>query len=131
MLELLSGFPDNVVAIEGVGEVNADDYREVLIPATEAALKSSNRIRLLYVLGERFEGVTAGAALEDLKLGLEHLLGWETMAVVTDVEWIGHTLRAIGWMIPAKMRVYPTSERAEAEAWVLSAVPADHTSQDE
>jgi hypothetical protein len=131
MLDLLSGLPDNVVGIEGVGEVGADDYRDVLVPATEAALETNDRIRLLYVLGERFEGVSAGAAWEDLKLGLEHLRAWEMMAVVTDVEWIGHTLRAIGWMIPAKMRVYPTSERAEAEAWVLSSVPPFHTNQDE
>ncbi|MGE5408106.1 MAG: STAS/SEC14 domain-containing protein, partial [Syntrophothermus sp.] len=77
MLELLPDLPDNVIGIEAVGEVGADDYRDVLIPATEAALGASDRIRLLYVLGERFEGVSVGAALEDLKLGLEHLRGWE------------------------------------------------------
>jgi hypothetical protein len=131
MLELLPDFPGNVVAIEAVGEVDADDYRDVLIPATETALAANDRIRLFYVLGERFEGVTMGAALEDAKLGLEHLRSWEMMAVVTDVEWIGHALRAVGWMIPAKLRVYPTSERAEAEAWVLSSVPPFHTTQEE
>jgi hypothetical protein len=131
MLELLAGFPENVIAIEAVGEVEAGDYREVLVPATEAALEANDKIRLLYVLGERFEGVSAGAAWEDLKLGLEHLRGWETMAVVTDVEWIGHALRAVGWMIPAKLRVFPTSERAAAEAWVLASVPSFHTNQDE
>jgi len=131
MIELLSGYPDNVVAIEGVGEVGAEDYREVLIPAVDGALTSNQKLRLLYVLGERFEGVTSGAAWEDFKLGLEHLRSWEMMAVVTDVEWIGHALRAVGWMIPAELRVFPTAERAEAEAWVLSAVAAFHTNQAE
>ena len=51
-------------------------------------------------------------------MGLEHLRGWELMAVVTDVEWIGHALKAVGWMIPATIRVFPVSERAAAEAWV-------------
>lgn len=131
MLERLSDLPGNVVGIEGVGEVGAEDYRDVLIPAVEAALEVNDRIRLLYVLGERFDGVTSGAAWEDLKLGLEHLRACEMMAVVTDVDWIGHTLRAVGLMIPAKLRVFPTSERAEAEAWVLAAVPPFHTNQDE
>jgi hypothetical protein len=131
MIETLPGFPDNVVAVEGVGEVGADDYRDVLVPAVTAASETNDRIRLLYVLGERFEGVTTGAAWEDVKLGLEHLRGWEMMAVVTDVDWIGHTLRAVGLVIPATVRVFPTSERAEAEAWVLSAVPPFHTNQDE
>jgi SpoIIAA-like len=104
--------------VEAVGEVSSDDYKNVLIPATEAALEKSDRVSLLYVLGNRFDGVSAGAVWEDTKLGLEHLRHWELMAVVTDVEWIGHAVKAVGWMIPAKIRVFPTSERAAAEAWV-------------
>jgi hypothetical protein len=118
MMEVLPDLPGDVVGVEGVGEVSSDDYKNVLIPAVEAALEENDKVRLLYVLGERFDRISAGAALEDTKLGLEHLRGWELMAVVTDVEWIGHALRAVGWMIPAKIRVFPTSERAAAEAWV-------------
>ena len=118
MIERLSGLPGNVVAVEGVGEVSAADYREVLIPDAEAALGEYDKVRLLYVLGERFERISAGAAWEDTKLGLEHLGGWERMAIVTDVEWIGHALRAVGWLIPAEIRVFGTAERAAAEAWV-------------
>jgi SpoIIAA-like len=118
MIEVLPGLPGNVVGVEGVGEVSSDDYKNVLIPAAEAALEEYGKVRLLYVLGERFDRISAGAAWEDTKLGLEHLRGWERMAVVTDVEWIAHALRAVGWMIPATIRVFPTSERAAAEAWV-------------
>ena len=70
MIELLEGLPDNVVGVEGVGEVAADDYKSVLVPAAEAALKRHERVRLLYVLGDRFDRVSAGAAWEDTKLGL-------------------------------------------------------------
>jgi SpoIIAA-like len=118
VIEILPNLPDGVVGFEAVGKVSSDDYRDVLIPATDAALGKNDKIRLLYVLGERFEGVSAGAAWEDTKLGLEHLRRWELMAVVTDVDWIGHALKAVGWMIPAEVRVFPTSERAAAEAWV-------------
>ena len=118
MIEMLPGLPGNVVGIEGVGDVSSDDYNDVLIPAVEAALEQHDKVRLLYVLGERFDRISAGAAWEDTKLGLEHLRGWERMAVVTDVGWIDHALKAVGWMIPAKIRVFPTSERAAAEAWV-------------
>ena len=118
MIELLPGLPENVVGVEAVGEVSSDDYKNVLIPAAEAALEKYDKVRLLYVLGERFDRVSAGAAWEDTKVGLEHLRGWELMAVVTDVEWIGHALKAVGWMIPATIRVFPVSERAAAEAWV-------------
>jgi hypothetical protein len=118
MIEMLPGLPGNVVGIEGVGEVSSDDYKNVLIPAVDAALEEHDKIRLLYVLADRFDRISAGAALEDAKLGLEHLRGWELMAVVTDVEWIAHALNAVGWMVPAEIRVFPTAERAAAEAWV-------------
>jgi SpoIIAA-like len=121
VIEVLPDLPANVVGVEAVGEVSSDDYKSVLIPAVEAAMGEHDKVRLLYVLGERFDGVSAGAVWEDTKLGLEHLRGWELMAVVTDVEWIGHALKAVGWMVPAEIRVFPTSERAAAEAWVTGA----------
>jgi hypothetical protein len=120
VIERIPDLPAGVIGFEGVGKVGADDYRDVLIPAVESALEASDKIRLLYVLGERFDGVSAGAALEDLKLGLEHVRNWERMAVVTDHEWIGHSIKAVGWMIPAKIRIFGVAERAEAEAWVTA-----------
>ncbi|MGE5282848.1 MAG: STAS/SEC14 domain-containing protein [Chloroflexota bacterium] len=119
MIETIPGLPDGVIGFEAVGEVSADDYKDVLIPAVEAALKG-DRIRFLYVLGERFEGMSAGAMWEDTKVGFEHLRAWERMALVTDVEWIGHTVKAFGWTIPAQVRVFPVAERAAAEAWVAA-----------
>ncbi len=118
MIELLSNTPSNVVGFEGVGEITAADYEETLIPAVEAGLAENEKLRLLYVLGERFEHISGGAAWEDTKLGFEHLRAWERIAVVTDVEWIGHAVKAFGWTIPAKVRVFPTAERPQADAWV-------------
>lgn len=118
MIETIEGLPEGVVGFEAVGEVSAEDYANVLIPAVEAALKEGGGIRFLYVLGERFEGMSPGAMWEDTKLGFEHLRAWERMAVVTDAEWIGHMIRALGWTIPAEVRVFPVTERAAAEAWV-------------
>jgi hypothetical protein len=118
MIETIAGLPENVVGFEAVGKVSSDDYKDVLVPTAEAALKRNDRMRLLYVLGERFEGISPGAMWEDTKLGLEHLGSWERMALVTDVEWIGHTVKAFGWMMPSEIRVFPVAERADAEAWV-------------
>jgi hypothetical protein len=120
MIELIPDLPENVVGAEGVGEITARDYETVLIPAVESALSGNDKIRLLYVLGDRFDGISGGAAWQDTKLGIEHLRAWERMAVVTDVDWIGHALKAVGWMIPAEIRVFPTSQRDDAEAWVTS-----------
>lgn len=118
MIEKIEGLPDDVVGFEAVGEVSSDDYKDVLIPAVEAALQAGGRVRFLYVLGERFEGMRPGAMWEDTKLGFEHMRAWERMAVVTDSEWIGHAIKAFAWTIPGEVRVFGVAERTDAEAWV-------------
>jgi hypothetical protein len=120
MIEAMSGFPEYVVAMEAVGEVDADDYKNVLIPAVEEKLRSYDKIRFLYVLGDRFTGYRGSAMWEDTKLGLEHFNKWERCAVVSDHDWIRHGIKALGWLIPGQVRVYPLAERDDAEAWIRS-----------
>jgi hypothetical protein len=118
MIELLDDLPPAVLGFEAVGEVEAEDYENVLVPAVEAALADHDKIRMLYVLGDRFEGYSAGAAWEDTKVGFAHIRNWERLAVVTDSDAIGHGVKAFGWMIPAEVKVLDTADRAAAEAWV-------------
>lgn len=118
MIELLEDLPDAVLGFEAIGEVEADDYENVLVPAVEAALEDNDKIRLLYLLGDRFEGYSAGAAWEDTKVGFEHIRNWERLAVVTDADSIRHGVKAFGWMIPAEVRVFATADRDQAEAWI-------------
>jgi hypothetical protein len=120
MIRLLTGLPSTVVGIEAVGRVEKSDYEGVLDPAIEEALKREDKIRLLYVLGEEFEGYAPGAAWEDTKLGVEHWGSWERIAVVTDREWIRDALRMFGWMLPGEVREFRSGERAEATAWITA-----------
>src|SRR6188472_1661708 len=88
MIRLLTDLPEGVVGIEAVGHVEADDYANVVEPAIQAALQHSDKVRLLYVLGEGFEGYSAAASWEDAKLGIGHWSAWERIAIVTDHDWI-------------------------------------------
>ena len=90
MIAQLQGFPDNVVAFAGRGQVTKADYVAGLIPAVEKAFASHDRLRLYYELGADFTGIDADAMLEDFKIGMQHLTRWERVAVVTDVPWIAH-----------------------------------------
>ncbi len=118
MLRLLPGMPRRVVAIEAVGHVEADDYRDVLEPAVAAALETGEKVRFLYVLGPEFDGLSLGAGWEDTKVGIGHWSSWEKIAVVTDSDWISHAVRALGWMLPGEVRVFSTDAQGEATAWV-------------
>ena len=57
MLELTPDLPDNVVGIRASGQVAAEDYESVLIPAIEARLAQRDRVRVLYHLGPDFTGL--------------------------------------------------------------------------
>jgi hypothetical protein len=119
VLTLIEGFPDNVLALDATGEVTADDYRTVLVPALEERLQRHHRLRLLYRLGEAFAGYSAGAAWEDAKIGMRHFTHFERIAVITDVDWIENAVRAFGFALPGDVRVYDNDETDEANAWLL------------
>jgi SpoIIAA-like len=118
MLELISDLPDGVIGIEAVGKVTADDYRQVLDPAVGKAREAHPKVRLLYLLGERYEGYTAAAMWEDTKLGFHDLSSWERIAVVTDHSAIADAVKIFGWMIPADVRTYSVAQLTDAKAWV-------------
>ncbi len=121
MVEILQGFPDNVVACAAKGQVTKQDYERVLIPSVERALERNAEIRCYYELRPEFRGFDAGAAWEDAKIGIEHLTRWERVAVVTDVEWIRLATNAFRFLMPGQVRVFSSAESAEAKRWIAAA----------
>jgi hypothetical protein len=118
MIKLMTDLPERVLGLKASGEVTADDYKTVLVPAVEQHLTRHEKVRLLYVFGDEFKGYTGGAAWEDAKVGMKHLTSFERVAVVTDVDWIGHMIRAFGFAIPGDVRVFPNGGLDEARAWI-------------
>ena len=119
MIEQLKTFPDNVLAFVCHGHVTKADYDEVLVPAVESALKKKQgKVRLYYETAPDFGGIQPGAMWEDFKVGMEHLTRWERFAVVTDVEWIKHTMRFFSFLIPGALKVFPSSEAPQARDWI-------------
>jgi hypothetical protein len=120
MLERLTDLPEPVLAFKASGEINAEDYKKVLAPAVEAALKRNERLRMLYVLGDYVTGNSAGAAWQDTKVDLGHYTKWERVAVCTDKEWLRHAVDIFGYLIPGEVKAFQMAEMAEARAWLLS-----------
>ena len=118
MLEKLQDLPDSVVGFKASGEVTGDDYRNILIPAVEAALESGRKVRLLYVLGPDVTGFSAGAAWQDTKVGVGHYSRWEKVAVVSDKEWLRHSVDLFGYLIPGEVKAFTPAEEAQARTWV-------------
>jgi hypothetical protein len=119
-MELLTGLPDQVVGIRAIGEVEDDDYEDVLEPAVEDRLSRHDKIRLLYVLGPEFTGYEADAVWEDTKLGVKTFNDYERMAIVTDTTWLRRTVKAFGWAIPGEVQVFPYDRLDDARAWIAA-----------
>ena len=118
--QLIDDLPDNVVGVVAVGEVEDDDYEDVLDPAIEAALARHDKIRLLYVLGSEFTGFDADAMWEDTKLGVKTFNSYERMAIVTDATWVRRSVKAFGWLIPGDVQVFHLDRLADAKAWITA-----------
>ena len=118
MIEQLTDFPDNVLAFVCRGRVTKDDYEKVLVPAVVEALKRPGKLRLYYETAGDFSGIDAGAVWEDFMVGMEHFTRWERIAVVTDVDWIKHTMRFFSFLMPAQMKLFSNAEAAQACAWI-------------
>jgi hypothetical protein len=120
MIEHLNDFPDNVLAFVCKGHVTKQDYDTVLVPAVADALKKNEKVRLYYETAGDFTGIDPTAVWTDFRVGMEHFTRWERMAVVTDVDWIKHTMQFFSFMMPGQMKIFPTSEAAEARAWIAA-----------
>lgn len=118
MIQLIDDLPNNVVGLEAVGEVHAEDYRTVLDPAVDAALAANDSIRILLVLGEGFDGYSAGAMWQDTKVGISNWTKWDKMAVVTDHKAYADGVKVFGWMVPGEIKVFSVADLEDARSWV-------------
>ena len=120
MLELIPTLPDHVVGVVASGEVTANDYATILIPAVEAALEKHGKVRMLYHVGPAFKSFTAGALWDDMKVGVAHWKAWEKVAVVTDVDWVAGAMRFFGFAMPCPVKVFANKDLAEATEWIVA-----------
>jgi SpoIIAA-like len=116
------GQRENVFAIEVVGKLEKDDYEKVLVPAVQKMIDGPGEIRAVFVFGDRYESLTAGATWADLKLYVGELLHrelsrWKRCAIVTELDWLRHSIAMFHWVMPGEVEVFEPSKVQEAIAW--------------
>jgi len=126
MIELLPDMPEGVTGIRVSGRLRGDELREVK-PAIEELLKAGE-IRIVEVIAPDYEGFGPGGLVEDLKLGfgtvLPHHSAFKRIAIVSDKEWVAHTLHALAWMVPGELAVFGLDELERAKKWAATEGPA-------
>lgn len=119
MIDVLSGMPEGVIGIRVSGRLRGDDLREFK-PAMEKLMKAGE-LRIVEVIASDYEGFGPGGLVEDLKLGFgalfQHHAAFKRIAVVTDKEWVAHTLHALAWMVPGELALFGLDELERATKW--------------
>ena len=115
MIKELSDMPAGVIGFEASGRLGAEDYRDVILPVLERAA-AAGEVRFVMVIRD-FDGMSGGAAWQDLKMGIGHLRAFKRNALVTDIEWMRHLTDLFGWMTPGEMKTFTLAELDDAAAW--------------
>jgi hypothetical protein len=119
MIEVLPDMPEGVTGIRVSGRLFGDDLR-AFRPAMEGLLKT-DEIRIVEVIAPDYEGFGRGGLIEDLKLGFgalfQHHSAFKRIAVVSDKEWVAHTLHALAWMVPGELALFGLGDLDRAKEW--------------
>ncbi|MBF9034055.1 STAS/SEC14 domain-containing protein [Rhodobacterales bacterium HKCCE2091] len=127
MIELMDSGRGDRLEFRIAGKVTERDYREVLIPAFEAAEAEYDHVRMLVVF-DGFEGYEPGAMLEDARLGLKHWNGFDRVAVVSEPGWITRLIAAFSVVMPCPVMTFGPGEETEARRWLEESLGAVHQS---
>lgn len=118
MIEKLVDLPTGVFGMKVGGKLTEEDYREVITPMVEDAIRDYGSLRCLVEIEDDFAGLTPSAVDDDVRLGLHVLGAFDAVAILTDITWIKNAKQWAGFFVPFAMRLYPLSERAAAVEWL-------------
>ncbi|MCW2512733.1 MAG: hypothetical protein JWR11_1775 [Mycobacterium sp.] len=119
MIEVLQDMPPGVTGIRVSGRLTGEELR-AFKPVLDG-LVGADEIRIVEVISSDYEGFGPGGLVEDLKLGFGALFGhhskFKRIAVVSDKEWVAHTLHALAWMVPGELAMFGLDELDRAKEW--------------
>ncbi|KUI10609.1 hypothetical protein AU190_19595 [Mycolicibacterium acapulense] len=119
MIETMPDIPAGVTGFRVSGRISGDEMRDFK-PVMDDMVKD-DEIRIVEVIADDYEGFGPGGLVEDLKMGLgalfQHHSAFKRIAVVTDKEWIRHTLHALAWMVPGEIALFGLGELDRAKKW--------------
>tara|TARA_R100000687_G_C6450545_1_gene165057 strand:+ start:226 stop:465 length:240 start_codon:yes stop_codon:yes gene_type:complete len=75
-------------------------------------------VRALLRFGERFEGYTPHAMMDDTVFGLSHLRDFAKIAVVSDIGWLRNSVAMFAHFAPIPVRLFPADQTDEALTWL-------------
>ena len=120
MLKPISDMPTGAIGFEAYGDVDDDDFEEVVAPVLRREIAAGRKVRLLYLLGPQLDDFDADMAKEEMKFAARHTTAYERVAIVSDESWLRPALRMMSILVPGRLRGFPVAQLQSAKAWVAA-----------
>ncbi len=118
MFRQMFDMPRGTVGFEAVGDIDDDDFEDVVEPVLRRQIADGHKLRLLYLLGPQLRDYDGEAAQEDFKFAARHATAYERVGVVSDESWLRPALRLLSVLVPGEIRGFPVADLADARRWV-------------
>src|SRR3954470_15479267 len=118
MFKQISDMPAGTIGFEAHGDVDDDDFEEIVAPVLRREIADGRKVRLLYLLGPQLRDYEGDAVKEEMKFAARHATAYERVAIVSDESWLRPALRLLSVLVPGKIHGFPVADLADARTWV-------------
>jgi hypothetical protein len=118
MLRRMNDMPADTIGFEAVGEVEDDDWEDVVEPLLRQRIAAGDKLRLLYLLGPEATDVESDAMMAGAGFRARHAGAFERVAIVADESWIKPAIKAWSAVMPGKARAFAVHDLADAKTWL-------------
>lgn len=118
MLQRMTDMPTGTIGFKAVGEVEDDDWEDVVEPVLRSMIAEGQKIRLLYLFGPEAHDIEGDAMRADTGFRARHATAFDRVAVVSDESWLRPAMRVLSVLVPGKARAFPVHDLAAAKTWL-------------
>lgn len=123
MLRRIDDMPAGTFGFEAVGDVDDDDWEDVVEPVLRREMANGHKLRLLYVMGTAAKDVDGDAVSKDLGFRARHASSFERVAVISDEDWVRPALRGLSFLLPGKAKGFRVHDLQSAKSWLAEREP--------
>ncbi len=120
MITVIEDLPANISGFKFTGKNEKQDYDRILTPELEKQKKDHKKINAIFVYESDITDFTAGATIEDIKLGLKHFSNWGNVAVLTKKTSLEKLLHLFSGLLPGNVKGFGLDELEKAKQWVIA-----------
>lgn len=117
MIEQIKDLPPNMVGFRSVGEVTKDDF-DIVHEQVDLLVENTGKLNYLLFMDNEVGDFTIGAWIQDKLLGLQNIIEWNRVAIVSDSEGVINFTNIFSKLIPGEFRGYRKKDYLDAVAWV-------------